>query len=98
MVEYYVAVEIRIGSPTYGRYVTIELSEDHHPHFFVPWVLACGIVVLCGSAVFQYKCGNLYASQADEKEDNVIACFAGEYALWDSQVDECPSGWVPIEW
>ena len=60
-----VAVEIRKGSPTYGQHVAVELSEDNHRQFFVPRGFAHGFAVLTDTAVFQYKCDNFYAPQAD---------------------------------
>lgn len=60
-----VAVDIRKGSPTYGRHVAVELSEDNHRQFFVPRGFAHGFAVLSDTAVFQYKCDNFYAPQAD---------------------------------
>lgn len=60
-----VAVDIRKGSPTYGKHVTVELTEDNHRQFFVPHGFAHGFAVLSETAVFQYKCDNFYAPQAD---------------------------------
>lgn len=60
-----VAVDIRKGSPTYGRHVAVELSEDNHRQFFVPRGFAHGFAVLSDIAVFQYKCDNYYAPLAD---------------------------------
>jgi len=60
-----VAVDIRKGSPTYGRHVAVELTEDNHLQFFVPRGFAHGFAVLSETAVFQYKCDNYYAPQAD---------------------------------
>lgn len=60
-----VAVDIRKGSPTYGQHVAVELSEDNHRQFFVPKGFAHGFAVLSDTAVFQYKCDNFYAPQAD---------------------------------
>ena len=60
-----VAVDIRKGSPTYGQHVEVELSEDNHRQFFVPRGFAHGFAVLSDTAVFQYKCDNFYAPQAD---------------------------------
>lgn len=56
-----VAVDIRKGSPTFGKYVSCELTEGNHRQFFVPKGFAHGFVVLSDIAVFQYKCDNLYA-------------------------------------
>ena len=60
-----VAVDIRKGSPKYGQHVAVELTEDNHRQFFVPRGFAHGFAVLSESAVFQYKCDNFYAPQAD---------------------------------
>lgn len=60
-----VAVDIRKGSPTYGQHVAVELTEDNHRQFFVPRGFAHGFAVLRQTAVFQYKCDNFYAPQAD---------------------------------
>lgn len=60
-----VAVDIRKGSPTYGQHVSVELTEDNHHQFFVPRGFAHGFAVLSETAVFQYKCDNFYAPQAD---------------------------------
>lgn len=60
-----VAVDIRKGSPTYGKHVSVELTEYNHRQFFVPRGFAHGFAVLSESAVFQYKCDNFYAPQAD---------------------------------
>lgn len=60
-----VAVDIRKGSPTFGKHVSVELSEDNHRQFFVPRGFAHGFTVLTETAVFQYKCDNFYAPQSD---------------------------------
>lgn len=60
-----VAVDIRKGSPTYGQHVEVELTEENHRQFFVPRGFAHGFAVLSEIAVFQYKCDNFYAPQAD---------------------------------
>lgn len=60
-----VAVDIRKGSPTYGKYVSVELSEDNHRQFFLSRGLAHGFSVLSDQAVFQYKCDNFYAPQSE---------------------------------
>lgn len=60
-----VAVDIRRGSPTFGHHVAVELTEDNHRQFFVPRGFAHGFAVLSDVAVFQYKCDNYYAPQAD---------------------------------
>ena len=60
-----VAVDIRKGSPTFGQHVAVELTEDNHRQMFVPRGFAHGFAVLSETAIFQYKCDNFYAPQAD---------------------------------
>lgn len=60
-----VAVDIRKGSPTFGKYVAVELTEDNHRQLFVPRGFAHGFSVLSEEAIFQYKCDNLYAPHAE---------------------------------
>lgn len=60
-----VAVDIRRGSPTYGRHVAVELTEENHRQLFIPRGFAHGFAVLSEEAVFQYKCDNYYAPEAD---------------------------------
>ena len=60
-----VAVDIRRGSPTFGRYVSVELSGENHRQLFIPRGFAHGFIVLSDEAVFQYKCDNLYAPQEE---------------------------------
>lgn len=60
-----VAVDLRKGSPTYGKYVAVELSEDNHLQFFIPRGFAHGFCVLSDEVVFQYKCDNYYAPQSE---------------------------------
>lgn len=60
-----VAVDIRWGSPTFGQHVAVELTEENHRQIFVPRGFAHGFAVLSDTAVFQYKCDNFYAPQAD---------------------------------
>ena len=60
-----VAVDIRKGSPTYGKHVAVELTEDNHKQFFIPKGFAHGFAVLSETAVFQYKCDDFYHPEAD---------------------------------
>ncbi len=60
-----IAVDIRVGSPYYGRHVAVELSEENRRQMFIPRGFAHGFAVLSDIAVFQYKCDNYYAPQAE---------------------------------
>ncbi len=60
-----VAVDIRKGSPTFGKYVAVELTEDNHRQIFVPRGFAHGFAVLSEEAVFQYKCDNFYCKESE---------------------------------
>ena len=60
-----VVVDIRKGSPTYGKYEMCELTEENHRQFFVPKGMAHGFVVLSDNAVFQYKCDEFYHPEAE---------------------------------
>ena len=60
-----VAVDIRVGSPTFGQHVAVELSEDNHRQFFIPKGFAHGFSVLSDIAIFQYKCDEFYHPEAD---------------------------------
>ena len=60
-----VAVDIRKGSPTYGKYEKCELTEENHRQFFVPKGMAHGFVVLSETAIFQYKCDDFYHPEAE---------------------------------
>ena len=60
-----VAVDLREGSPTYGKHVAVELSEDNHRQLFIPKGFAHGFAVLSDEAVFQYKCDDFYHPEVD---------------------------------
>lgn len=60
-----VAVDIRRGSPTFGKYVAVELTGDNHRQFFIPRGFAHGFSVLSEVAIFQYKCDNLYCKESE---------------------------------
>ena len=60
-----VAVDLRPGSKTFGKHVSVELSEDNHRQFFIPKGFAHGFSVLSKEAVFQYKCDNFYHPESD---------------------------------
>ena len=60
-----VAVDIRRGSPTFGKHVMVELSEDNKRQLFIPRGLAHGFLVKSEEAIFTYKVDNIYAPQAE---------------------------------
>ncbi len=60
-----VAVDIRKYSPSFGKHMCVELSEENHRQLFIPKGFAHGFVVLSPEAVFQYKCDNYYAPQSE---------------------------------
>ena len=61
-----VAVDIRFGSPTFGKYVSVALSEENHKQLWIPPGFAHGFSVLSEEAVFHYKCTDYYSKQ-DER-------------------------------
>jgi dTDP-4-dehydrorhamnose 3,5-epimerase len=60
-----VAVDVRVGSPTFGQHVAVELSDDNFRQLWIPRGFAHGFTVLSETADFYYKCDALY-SPADE--------------------------------
>lgn len=60
-----VAVDIRKGSPTYGKHVSVRLSAQNRKQLFIPRGFAHGFVVLSETAEFFYKCDNLYSKEHD---------------------------------
>lgn len=60
-----VAVDIRKGSPTFGKHVAVELTEENHLQLFIPRGFAHGFSVLPQEVIFQYKCDNFYAPQSE---------------------------------
>lgn len=60
-----VAIDIRKGSPTYGKHVAVELSAENHLQFFIPKGFAHGYAVLSKEAIFQYKCDEFYTPQSE---------------------------------
>lgn len=60
-----VVVDIRVGSPTFGKHVSTILSEDNHRQFYVPVGFAHGFCVLSETALFSYKCTEFYNARAE---------------------------------
>ena len=60
-----VAVDLRDGSPTYGKHFSVELSDENHRMLFIPRGFAHGFSVLSEEVVFQYKCDNYYHPESE---------------------------------
>ncbi|MDD5459161.1 MAG: dTDP-4-dehydrorhamnose 3,5-epimerase [Phycisphaerae bacterium] len=60
-----VAVDIRVGSPTFGKYVGVELSEENHRQMYIPTGFAHGFCVCSETAFFSYKCTNYYDQKTE---------------------------------
>lgn len=60
-----VAVDLRKGSPTYGKHVAVTLSGENHRQLFIPEGFAHGFAVLSDIAVFQYKCSDFYHPESE---------------------------------
>ncbi len=60
-----VAVDIRENSPTYGQYVSYELSDENNFQLFIPRGFAHGFLTLSEEVIFSYKCDNYYAPNYD---------------------------------
>ena len=60
-----IAVDIRKGSPTFGKYVAVELSEENKRQLFIPRGFAHGFSVLTPEVIFQYKCDNYYNRESE---------------------------------
>ena len=60
-----VAVDVRVGSPHYGQWVGVTLSEKNKRQFFIPEGFAHGFVVVSDEALFAYKCTDFYHPEAE---------------------------------
>jgi len=60
-----VAVDIRVGSPTFGEYVAVELSEENKREMFIPRGFAHGFLTLDDETIFAYKVDNYYNKDCD---------------------------------
>ncbi|GHS92626.1 dTDP-4-dehydrorhamnose 3,5-epimerase [Bacteroidia bacterium] len=72
-----IAADIRSGSPTFGKYVAVELSEENKKQLFIPRGLAHGFLVLSETAVFSYKVDNHYSPSTEQ----TLHCFDPELAI-----------------
>ena len=60
-----VAVDIRVGSPTFGKHVAVELTDENNLQMFIPRGFAHGFIALTDNVIFQYKCDNLYNKESE---------------------------------
>ena len=60
-----VAVDIRKGSPTFGKWVSVELSAENHRQFYIPRGFAHGFLTLTDNVEFRYKCDNIYMKSSE---------------------------------
>ena len=81
-----VAVDLRKSSPTFGKYVSVLLSEENKKQFFIPRGFAHGFVVLSDEAVFTYKVDNPYAPQAEASIVYNDETLAIDWSLLESQM------------
>ena len=72
-----IAVDIRKTSPTFGKYVAIELSEENKRQFFIPQGFAHGFLVLSETAIFSYKVDNVYSPV----HERIINCMDSDLAI-----------------
>jgi dTDP-4-dehydrorhamnose 3,5-epimerase len=81
-----VAVDIRKSSPTFGKHIMVELSEDNKRQLFIPRGFAHGFLVLSEEAIFTYKVDNPYAPQAEAGIRWDDSALAIEWPIDPSQV------------
>ena len=60
-----VALDLRVGSKTFGKYFAVELSEENHRQLYIPKGFAHGFSVLSEEVIFQYKCDNYYCPESE---------------------------------
>ena len=81
-----VAVDIRVGSPTYGQHVAVELSDENKLQFFIPKGFAHGFAVLSDEAIFQYKCDEYYHPEAEGGLSALDPALAIDWRLAPSEI------------
>ncbi len=81
-----VAVDLRKSSPTFGKHVSVLLSEENKRQFFIPRGFAHGFAVLSEEAIFTYKVDNKYTPQAEASILYNDATLGIDWPLTDSQM------------
>ena len=79
-----VALDIREGSPTYGKHVAVELTENNHRQLFIPKGFAHGFAVLSDEAVFQYKCDEFYHPEAADGISVIDESLGIDWKVYDN--------------
>lgn len=60
-----VAVDVRVGSPTFGKHVAVKLTDENNFQLFIPRGFAHGFIALTDNVIFQYKCDNIYNKESE---------------------------------
>jgi dTDP-4-dehydrorhamnose 3,5-epimerase len=93
-----VVVDIRRGSPTFGRWAGAELSEENRLQYYAPVGFAHGFLVLSESAEFQYKCSDFYSAEDEHGLPWNDPEIAIEWPLegLEPNLSERDRGWAPL--
>lgn len=83
-----VAVDIRFGSPTFGKYVAVELSAENKKQLWIPAGFAHGFLTLEDDTIFSYKCTNVYSKEHDRGIRFDDPAIGIEWGIEDVQVSE----------
>ena len=81
-----IAIDIRKSSPTFGKYVAVELSDENKRQFFIPRGFAHGFLVLSETAVFSYKVDNIYSPGHERTINCMDSDLAVQWPLDKSQI------------
>lgn len=82
------AVDIRKGSPTYGKYVAVRLSEDLHRMLFIPKGFAHGFIAFQDNTILSYKCTDYY----DKESERSINIFDDDLNI--TEVRSVDTSWI----
>ncbi len=80
-----VALDLRAGSPTFGKYVSVRLTGENRLQFFIPRGFAHGFAVLSPTARFVYKCDNFYAPASEGSVHALDPGLAIDWTISDSE-------------
>ena len=91
------AVDLRAGSPTYGKHLSIELSGDNHRQLFIPKGFAHGYLTLSETAVFRYKCDEFYHPESEGGISILDPALELELPQADYIMSAKDKSWAPLE-